>query len=206
MPKDDLRDSSSWSSSALMLLRDIHSKLIDQYDYKEVCAPSPSQVNTGARARLSSQDGVLDEGVGGVAVDSGSRARPSHSCDGWVCDLGAVVTSSIFGLVRGTGTFTVVCPTFVLVSRMKLVEQYRGNDHFLSAASSSRREAVVGGAPTRVSVGRPSTLGHTTLDHALDHHIRVMGGCVIWVWWSSHRYLGWYVGPGLSLRCFRLLF
>jgi hypothetical protein len=39
-------------------LRDIHSKLIDQYDCKEVCVPSPSQVNTGARARLRSQDGV----------------------------------------------------------------------------------------------------------------------------------------------------
>jgi hypothetical protein len=37
---------------------DIHSKLIDQYDWKEVCAPSPSQVNTGARPELSSQDGV----------------------------------------------------------------------------------------------------------------------------------------------------
>ncbi len=58
LPKDDLRDSSSWSSSPLMILRDIHSKLIDQYDCKEVCAPSPSQVNSGAHARPSSQDGV----------------------------------------------------------------------------------------------------------------------------------------------------
>jgi hypothetical protein len=41
-----------------MLLRDIHSKLITQYDCKEVCAPSQSQVNTGAGARLYSQDGV----------------------------------------------------------------------------------------------------------------------------------------------------
>jgi hypothetical protein len=31
LPKDDLRDSSSWSSPPLVLLRDIHSKLIDQY-------------------------------------------------------------------------------------------------------------------------------------------------------------------------------
>jgi hypothetical protein len=44
-----------------MLLRDIHSKLIDQYDCKEVCAPSPSQVNGGAGARLSSQDGVSQQ-------------------------------------------------------------------------------------------------------------------------------------------------
>ncbi len=41
-----------------MLLRDIHSKLIDQYDCKEVCVPSPSQVITGTGTRLSSQDGV----------------------------------------------------------------------------------------------------------------------------------------------------
>ncbi len=58
LPKDDLRDSSSWSSPPLMLLRDIHSKLLNQFDYKEVCASSPSQVNTGASGGLSSQDGV----------------------------------------------------------------------------------------------------------------------------------------------------
>jgi hypothetical protein len=52
-------------------------------------------------------------GVSGAVVASGSRARPSPSCDGWVCDLGTVVASSIFGLVR------------------------RGNVHFLNAASSS---------------------------------------------------------------------
>jgi hypothetical protein len=38
LPKDDLRDSSSWASPPLVLLRDIHSKLITQYDCKEVCA------------------------------------------------------------------------------------------------------------------------------------------------------------------------
>ena len=43
LPKDDLRDSSSWSSPPLLLLRDIHSKLLTQYDCKEVCAPSQSQ-------------------------------------------------------------------------------------------------------------------------------------------------------------------
>ncbi len=73
LPKDDLRDSSSWTSPPLVLLRDIHSKLLTQYDYKEVCAPSqsqvnvgtgvrpssPSQVNMGAGPRPSSQDGVF---------------------------------------------------------------------------------------------------------------------------------------------------
>ena len=55
-------------------------------------------------------------GVGGVAVTSGSRTRPTHSCDGWVCDLGSVGVSSICGWVRETGAFTTVLPTFVLVS------------------------------------------------------------------------------------------
>ena len=58
LPKDDLRDSSSWSSPPLLLLRDIHSKLLTQYDCKEVCAPSQSQVIVGAGVRPSSQDGV----------------------------------------------------------------------------------------------------------------------------------------------------
>ena len=58
MPKDDLRDSSSWSSPPLVLLRDIHSKLLTQYDCKEVCAPSQSQGIVGASPRLSSQDGI----------------------------------------------------------------------------------------------------------------------------------------------------
>ncbi len=36
--KDDLRDPSSWSSPPLLLLRDIHSRLVTQYDCKEVCS------------------------------------------------------------------------------------------------------------------------------------------------------------------------
>ena len=58
LAKDNLRDSSSWSSPPLVLLRDIHSKLLTQYDCTEVCAPSQSQGNVGASARLSSHDGV----------------------------------------------------------------------------------------------------------------------------------------------------
>jgi hypothetical protein len=41
-----------------MILRDIHTKLLDLYDCKEVCAPSPSQVNVGDGDRLNSQDGA----------------------------------------------------------------------------------------------------------------------------------------------------
>jgi hypothetical protein len=67
LSKHDLRDSSSWSSPPLILLRDIHSKLIDQYDCTEVCVPSPSQVNVGAGAGPSSQS----------QVNIGAGSRPS---------------------------------------------------------------------------------------------------------------------------------
>ncbi len=93
-------------------------------------------------------------GVGGAAIACGSRARPTHSCDGCVCDLGAVGDSSIFGWVRWAGAFAAVLPTFVLVSRMQLAQQYRGNCHFLSAASSSRHKTMVGGSLTRASALR----------------------------------------------------
>ena len=68
--------------------------------------------------------------------------------------LGVVGASSIFGLVRRAGAFAAVLPTFVLVSRMQVAQQYRGNGHFLSAAPSSRREAMVGGALARASALR----------------------------------------------------
>jgi len=45
----------------LVLLRDIHTTLLPEYDCKEVCAPSQSQVNVGASARLNSQDGVSQQ-------------------------------------------------------------------------------------------------------------------------------------------------
>ena len=93
-------------------------------------------------------------GVGGSTVASGSRARPSHSCGGWVCGLGVVGASSIFGLVHGVGSFAAVLPTLFLVSRMQLAQRYRGFGHFLSAASSSRLQTMVGGALVRASAFR----------------------------------------------------
>ncbi len=62
--------------------------------------------------------------------------------------------SSIFGWVRGAGAFAAVLPTFVLVSSMYLAQQYRGNDHFLSEASTSRHQTMVGGALARASALR----------------------------------------------------
>ncbi len=90
----------------------------------------------GALARASALSVGL--GVGGTDISSGSFDLPSYSCDGWVGGLGGVVASSIFGLVRGAGAFTVVLPTFALVSRMQVAQLYRGNDHFLNAVFSSR--------------------------------------------------------------------
>ncbi len=80
LPKDDLRDSSSWSSPPLLLLRDIHYKLLTQYDCKEVCAPSQSQVNVGSGGRPSSQS----------QVNVGPGARPS-SQDGSVSNADVAV-------------------------------------------------------------------------------------------------------------------
>jgi hypothetical protein len=108
-----------------------------------------------------------------------SRARPSHSCGGWVCDLGAVGVSSIFGLVRGSSPFAPVLPTLVLVSRIQLAQRYRGFGHFLIVASSSRFKTMVGGALVKASafrfglgvMGLPSCL-----DRALTHRSR---GCLV---------------------------
>jgi hypothetical protein len=79
LPKDDLRDSSSWSSPPLVLLRDLHTKLISQYDWKEVCAPSQSQGNIGASAPSQSQGNV------GASARLDSQNGVSHqlSCRVW---------------------------------------------------------------------------------------------------------------------------
>jgi hypothetical protein len=72
---------------------------------------------------------------------------PTKLSTPWVCCLGAVGASLTFGVVRGAGAFAAVLPTFVLVSGIQLAQRYRGNiATSFSAASSSRREAMVGGA------------------------------------------------------------
>jgi hypothetical protein len=107
----------------------------------------------GALARASAFRVGL--GVSGATIAPGLRACPSRSCDGWVCGLGAVGASLVFGLVRGAGAFAGVLPSVVLVSRIQLAQRYRGNiATSFSAASSSRREAMVGGDLVRASVFR----------------------------------------------------
>ena len=91
-------------------------------------------------------------GVSGAIIAPGLRACPSRSCGGWVCGLGAVGASLVFGLVRGAGPFAAVLPSVVLVSRIHLAQRYRGNiATSFSVASSSRRETMVGGALARAS-------------------------------------------------------
>jgi hypothetical protein len=92
-----------------------------------------------------------------------------------VCDLGVVGVSLIFGLVRGTGTFVPVLPTFV--SRIQFAQRYRDNVTFFSAASSSRLEAMVGGVLTRVSTFRVvlGVSGDTIVSGSCSHpsHSRI---------------------------------
>ena len=72
-----------------------------------------------------------------------------------MCGLGAVGASLVFGLVRGAGAFAPVLPSVVLVSRIQLAQRYRDNiATSFNSASSSRREAMVGGALARASAFR----------------------------------------------------
>jgi hypothetical protein len=50
--------------------------------------------------------------------EDGVDGRGIYGWDVWVCGLGAVSTSLAFGLVRGSGAFVPVFPSFTLVSRM----------------------------------------------------------------------------------------
>jgi hypothetical protein len=61
LPKDDRKDPSSWSSSPFLLLRDIHSKLLAEYNCKEGCSPSQTQAHVGSNDGLNSQDGASQQ-------------------------------------------------------------------------------------------------------------------------------------------------
>ena len=82
--------------------------------------------------------------------EDGVDGRGVSGWDGWMCGLGSVVVSSIFGLVRWARTFA---PDSGLGFGFKNAARAttRGFDHFLSAASSSRLEPMVGGVLARAS-------------------------------------------------------
>ena len=116
----------------------------------------------GALARASALSVGL--GVGRALIASGSRTRPSHSCDGWVCDLGVVGAPLIFRLARGARAFAGGLLTFALVSGLQLAQHKHGSCHIFSAALSSRLEAMVRGARARVSAWRVGLgVGGTTI-------------------------------------------
>jgi hypothetical protein len=60
LSKDDLQDPSSRSSSPLMLLCDIHSKVLTEYNCKEGCVPSQSQGHVGSNDGLNLSRGSQD--------------------------------------------------------------------------------------------------------------------------------------------------
>jgi hypothetical protein len=93
----------------------------------------------------------VDLGVGRSLITSGSHTRPSHSCDGWVCDLSVAGDPLIFGLTRGSGAFVGGLMTFALVSGFQLAQQLCGKCHFFSAAFPSQLEVMVGDSLTRDS-------------------------------------------------------
>jgi hypothetical protein len=56
--------------------------------------------------------------------EDGVDGRGVSGWDEWVCGLGAVSTSLAFGLVRGSGAFAVVLPSFALSSRMSEKQEF----------------------------------------------------------------------------------
>ena len=57
LPKDNLKDSSTWSSPPLVLFRDIHDSFLAKYDCKDSVSP-PTQPGARARPARDSQDGL----------------------------------------------------------------------------------------------------------------------------------------------------
>ncbi len=103
-------------------------------------------------------------GVGRALIASGSRTRPSHSCDGWMCDLGVVGAPLIFGLSRGAGVFDGRLLTFALVSGFQLAQHNCVKCHFFREVFPSQLEAMVGGALSRTSSFRVGLgVGGTTI-------------------------------------------
>ena len=60
LSKDDLKDSSSWSSPPFVFLHDIHNDLLVKYNCKD-SAPPPPQPGVRARPGSDSQDGVSQQ-------------------------------------------------------------------------------------------------------------------------------------------------
>ncbi len=81
MAKDDLEDSASWSSTPLLLLRDIHNGLLANYECKDTVPPQPQP---GARARVgrSSQDGDAQQQEAGLLLPQLTRLSEAYHVRG----------------------------------------------------------------------------------------------------------------------------
>ena len=93
----------------------------------------------------------VDLGVGRTLITSGSCTHPSHSCDGWVCDLGVVGVPLIFGLARRTGVFDGGLLTFTFVSGFQVTQRNCTTHHFFRTAFPSQLEVMVGDSLSRLS-------------------------------------------------------
>ena len=154
--------------------------------FSAASSSSPQPMIGGAVVRALAL--LVGLGVGGAAVASGSCACPSHSCDGWVCGLGAVGALLIFRLVRGAGAFAAVLPALVVVSRMQLAQRYCGTATSFSAASSSSPQPMIGGAVVRALALRVGLgVGGATI---------VSGSCAH----PSHSRMSCLLNSSLSLR------
>ena len=112
--------------------------------------------------------------------EDGVDGRGVCGWDGWVCGLGAVGASLAFGLVRGTGAFAVVLPSFALVSRIPFAQRYSDNATSFRVVSSSRLEAMVGGALARALAFRVG-LGVSGAAVASGSRTRPSHSCDGWV-------------------------
>ena len=60
LPKDDLKDPSTWSSPPLVLFHDIHDGLLAKYDYKDRVSP-PAQPGVRTRPPCDSDESSLSQ-------------------------------------------------------------------------------------------------------------------------------------------------
>jgi hypothetical protein len=86
-------------------------------------------------------NGKMEEDVKPKDED-GVDGRGVSGWDGWVCVLGRVHVSSIFGLVLRAGSFTGGLLTFTLVSGLQLAQLNCVTCHFFSAVFSSQLEVM----------------------------------------------------------------
>jgi hypothetical protein len=129
LPKDEHKDSSSWSSPPLVLLRDIHNGLLAKYDWKD-SVPPPDQSGERARPGCNTQDGVSQQQEASALfvpqlkkLDEAFHVRDEDASDLPTIPLQKRVTHKILNHFRPfkdlKETFAVVCRAEQLFLRTK---------------------------------------------------------------------------------------